>query len=232
MERKEVGGMILDTNIRVVMPRWRLATFDGCCGAAVIARLGASYTTEKGQAIAKKAYFERPTVKPLKTTPVHNDYFDVLARAAHCHDMGPGAAGFNHSMAMTPRAAFACLIHTASKRRRQAIYFMADNLEEVGDVHTGIFSTKNFVQFIRLEGLGAVQEASPIQSTKTQRQLGAWIWTPDWAACNKLTSAEFLAFKSQVKEFNRHDRLKGPNELSHKEFSDTQRGYQEQFSSW
>jgi len=126
-----------------------------------------------------------------------------------------------HGAAVPAEWAFAALSEAMDKHRH-AIYILSDNMGELGDVHTGSFSTKNFARWLQINEAGQFQATGPIESLRTRRMIQGWLFTPNWKSMERLIKQGRSDLLGYYKELNNDKRIKQPEqERLHARASDT-----------
>jgi len=129
-----------DTTSMVKSLGWDVTGMPGCCGAMIIRRLYASYCKDV-------------------------DYNDCVAYG-HSVNMGNISQAIKGVSWHRPRhyapvplwlGYSACLQDMrAEQGRRNVLWFASDNVSGRGDVHRGVFSTRDFIEWLKEEKLATV----------------------------------------------------------------------------
>jgi len=116
-----------------------------------------------------------------------------------------------HGAAIPAEWAFAALSEAMDKHRH-AIYMLSDNMGELGDVHTGSFSTKNFARWLQINEAGQFQATGPIESLRTRRMIQGWLFTPNWKSMERLIKQGRNELLGYYKELNNDKHIKQPEQ--------------------
>ena len=210
-------------------PRIKSVGFAGCCGASIIHRAGAHYTTKVAYNAARKDWEKRAErdqwiffEKRLKGTSLATicsnlTAFQIMRELSYWPGEGkletrvafPGAA-------VPPEKMFAIMLSEVGQR---SLIFLADNIEGMGDHHQGPCSTRELVKWIRANELGGIVSSSPVRSVSTRRQIQGWIFTPNWEAINNEIATVKTELITTVKELNSVPKVKERYEERAKRYS-------------
>jgi hypothetical protein len=124
-----------------------------------------------------------------------------------------------------------CAVLEAMNVQRYTIYFLSDNMESRGDVHTGTFSTKNFVRWLMLNEVGQLQATGPQTSLRTQRMIQGWMLTPNWNRVDKLAKDGKKKLIDHYRSLNNDERIKGPEQERLRERARASAGLVDSFDS-
>ena len=216
--------MVDEPETVITNPRWNVSGQAGCCGIGTVFRLGARDWTLSQRDAAKAAWYEMTNPKAIGSD-LNNWTERTLKQILHATNgrpngspyasrriSGDGAGSPNWPGAAIPaNLAFSAVIE-AMLSLRFAIYILSDNMTTQGDVHTGSFSTKNFVRWLILNEVGQFQATGPIESLRTRRDIQGWLFTPNWKQMERLCGTGRSAILTYFKELNNDKRIKSPEQ--------------------
>jgi len=126
-----------------------------------------------------------------------------LLMAAYSPHWEAGGYGQHYELA----DGFASVLDECAKEYgKYTTIIMSDNMRRSrGDVHTGIFSTKNFMEWFIDEELGLVTtpEDTVDSHTDTNAPLRVWIINPDWTKIETLFAPARERILTKIEEANR-----------------------------
>lgn len=100
---------------------------------------------------------------------------------------------------------------------KQALLFLADNMSNTGDVHTGSYTTRAFQRWFVENDLGSSITSGPVQSTRTAQNIQGWILTTNWKQINRIIKREQESLVTYIKEINNDPRIKAASQARRKE---------------
>ena len=222
----------------ILGPRWTITNQPGCCGMATISRLNSRYCSESAKKANLASWYAATSPHaimsdlPKWTT---QDMQQILLYS----DQRPqgvlwsgrlGYAGW-FGGAVPVRIGFIAMLEQMYKHQKHAMYFLSDNTEQQGDVHTGPFSTLRFVQWAFDENLGSFVTSGPVTSLRTQRTIQGWIFTPHWDTISPYITEGRQFLIHSIKGLNNDPRIKEANENRLKEYNVSRAAMRQAFSS-
>lgn len=157
---------------------WHVSQSQGCCGLFEIYRLKASYETEKERDARTKALMDAGIAQGAK-----------VQKSEALHKLLRSMTEAEYGWSVPIEWGFAAVLDKLDRNTPPNLFFMSDNLDEDGDVHTGAFSTKNFVAWLKEMDVGALHETPPQKSHRGgAHPLQVWVWHPDWDKVREVTS--------------------------------------------
>ena len=185
-----------------------------CCGASTLGRLRSS-TISLGciRDNLKRAMKDR-------VTPVFSEQHgwqknwtvDTMVRKfnSEIRDHNTKELPSCSYFALDQEDSFIALIETLGKSSPQALYLMTDNIEGVGDVHTGPYSTKHFAQWLGRMGIVGISTPGPVKSTRTGAEIQGWVANFPWESRGIKEPIADLRDRviNAIKEINNSDAIK------------------------
>jgi hypothetical protein len=226
-----------DNTLTVVnTPRWTVTGTAGCCGIGSIHRLAGRYCAASQRDAAVKAWYESEDPKALmsdmpgwSTRSTMAQIFAMSAkRPQGVRYKGTQATATWYGAAVPVELCFAAVLEEMLDKK-YVIYFMSDNMTQHGDVHTGPFSTKAFVRWLRDNEVGQFQATGPLESMRTTRLIQGWMFTPNWDQVSKLAEAGKKDLIKYFKELNNDKRVKDPEQDRLRERAEQSRVLADQF---
>ena len=207
----------------ITNPRWTVSGQVGCCGIGTVFRLAARDWTQCQRDAATKAWYTLTAPKAIGSD-LNNWPDRSLKQILDAVSTRPTGAPFSSrrnaaggnlpnwpGAAISAELAFSAVVE-AMLALRFSIYILSDNMTTQGDVHTGSFSTKNFVRWLILNEVGQFQATGPIESLRTRRDIQGWLFTPNWKQMERLCGTGRSAILTYFKELNNDKRIKSPEQ--------------------
>lgn len=162
----------------------------GCCGLFELFRLKGSYETAKER--------DSRIDKLLKAGVDATVHVEDPGKLHHLLDsMSSGTFQWSYPVEW----AFAGVLSALDRPTPPNLYWMSDNMDEDGDVHTGAFSTKNFVMWLKEMDVGDLHE---VPAQKSHRGGGhpiqIWVWHPNWDKVREVITHCYTLAKEYHKE--------------------------------
>ena len=189
---------------------WQNYGMRGCCGAHTIARLWGQDTTEASRNRAVKRWYnysKNLTVYDAKGYSLETTlkYLQRGPIPANCPHTKTPLYNLWHGGAVPVHIAFAAVVESMCD---QSLIFLADNVDEEGDVHMGLFTTRAFVKWFKENNLGFAITGGPVQSTRTVNNIQGWVLHPNWKRCNTVIKNAKEELQEWIKEMNSDARIK------------------------
>lgn len=182
----------------IVKYHYKLAQSQGCCGLYEVYRLKASYESEKAREKRIKGYLKDP--------------ISTIRTVEECNHLAQQLAEFSDSemrWSYPIEWGFAGVLDRMNRGVQPNLIYMSDNMDAEGDVHTGPFSTKNFVSWIKEMDIGDIHETPPRPSHRGgNHPIQVWVWHPEWDKieevvnhCHDLARDYYKEIKNVEKQF-------------------------------
>jgi len=190
----------------VANPAWRMANLEGCCGIHTVARLKAEYP--RNADAQHNRYASKSNARPM-FYGYSQDWrtWSLISIVTRLMDHpSRNSEGTTGAFAITADIAFGAVLDHM-KEVKQAMYIMSDNMTNMGDVHTGPFSTKKFVEWLEANELGSIIASGPVTSSRTSRDIQAWFFKPHWPLCSSMISEQKKQLIDLIEELNSDERF-------------------------
>lgn len=210
---------------------------SGCCGIGTISRLSAESRISTMMTVDEIIQSQRNKIKAhidgghysiygyLTKLPNYKEKLlcgdMALSRACSTFYAGPDFAstkmGSNCSApvlkpVMPEEVGYAAVLQQLRDSYKYSIYYMSDNMDELGDVRLGPFNTRTFHTWLYLNNLIGSATTGPTQSLTTGRTLQAWVITPNWRECTKIIHEAVKTFIHIVGSINEYEGIKQQRE--------------------
>ena len=202
------------TNL-VLKPHWTLGGQQGCCGIGSVSRLNSSSCTESARRENLISWANTKDPFPLMSDRPQWQSADLRMIFEYLSQRPQGVLWHGREStvrwfggAVLSDYAF-CAVLEQMNSFAHAIWFFSDNVDGVGDVHTGPFSTRAFVNWLFYQQIGAIKDTGPVKSNRTQCNIQGWMFTPNYEYVQKIITKMRAELIAEIKEINDDPKIKG-----------------------
>ena len=213
--------------------RWKLGPQLGCCGIGTVSRLRANYPTAARIRESLRKWEEQDQPYFLSQMK-REDRMDEIIKTM---DKQPWAGvqpslyryelptNYFAATALPVEIVFAAILERMITIDCYGIWFLSDNMTELGDVHLGAFATRFFVDWMVQQNLGTMQTTGPIVSRRTGNNIQGWMVTLNWPNCVAQIHRARTELHLLIKEFNSNEHIKSKGQATIKTYEQERKAF-------
>lgn len=168
---------------------FQLKQSAGCCGLFEIFRLRGAYESEDERA------------KRIEQLMLHCTQITPVTDAGKLHKLLDSMHQSSLIWSFPLEWGFAGVLSALDRPTPPNLYWMSDNMDDEGDVHTGAFSTKNFVMWLKEMDVGDIHEVPAKASHRGGgHPIQIWVYHPDWPKVREVITTAYNLAKEYHKE--------------------------------